>query len=108
MPDVLLFWKQRSELALSAEEIARELNWGEEVAGLEDLPVREVLDRLKAEFGQHDERPGLLVTRSPEGGSWEATWGWQFVKIELHEAASEVRQRLIDVLAEFGCRVHEA
>ena len=107
MPDILLFWKQRTQLALSAEEIARELNWGEEVEGLVDLPVREILDRLKAEFAQHDERPGLLVAKLLDGGSWEATWGWQFVKIELHEAASDVRHRLIDLLAEFGCTVHE-
>ncbi|MCI0361742.1 MAG: hypothetical protein L0211_24925 [Planctomycetaceae bacterium] len=105
MADVLLFWKARPDLNLPAEAIAREINWGEEVDGLIDLPVKEIIDRLKAEFPEHDERPGSLAAKTPGGGSWEATWGWQFFRVELHDAEGDARQRLMDVLAEFGCGV---
>jgi hypothetical protein len=107
MSDILLFWKPRPELAMPPEAVARELNWGEEVAGLIDLPVKEIIDRLKSEFPEHDEQPGLLTAKTPGGGSWEATWGWQFVKVELRDASDDARQRLTDVLAEFGADVHE-
>jgi hypothetical protein len=107
MADVLLFWKPGPDLDMPAEAIARELNWGEEVQGLIDLPVKEIIDRLKAEFADHDETPGLLTAKAPGGGSWEATWGWQFFKVELSEVPDDARQRVIDVLAEFGCGVHE-
>src|SRR6185312_11983503 len=43
----LLFWKAGPALKLSAPEVTRELVWGEEVDGLVDLPIREILDRLK-------------------------------------------------------------
>ena len=56
----LLFWKPGPKVKLSAPEIARELVWGEEVEGLIDLPVREIIDRLKAEFPQHEEKSGVL------------------------------------------------
>ena len=50
MSDILLFWKARPDLAMPEDAVARELNWGEEVEGLIDLPVKEIIDRLKAEF----------------------------------------------------------
>jgi hypothetical protein len=108
MPDTLLFWKARPDLAMPPEAIARELNWGEEVEGLVDLQVKEIIDRLKVEFPDYDEQPGTLSANAPGGGSWEATWGWQFFKVELRDAPDDARQKLIDVLAEFGCGVHQA
>ncbi len=107
MPDTLLFWKPRPDLAMPPEDIARELNWGEEVEGLIDLPVKEIIDRLKTEFPDYDELPGTLSASTPGGGSWESTWGWQFFKVALQDAPDDARQRIIDVLAEFGCGVHE-
>jgi len=108
MSDILLFWKARPDLALPPDAVARELNWGEEVEGLIDLPVKEIIDRLKAEFPDHVERPGLLTAKTPSGGSWEATWAWQFFKVELRDMPDDARQRVIDVLADFGCGVHES
>jgi hypothetical protein len=108
MNESLLFWKARPDLALSPDAIARELNWGEEVVGLVDLPVKEIIDRLKTEFPDHDERPGSLAAQTRGGGSWEATWAWQFFKVELRGVPDDARQRVIDVLADFGCGVHES
>ena len=107
MSETLLFWKPRPDLAMAPDAVARELNWGEEVEGLIDLPVKEIIDRLKAEFPDHDERPGLLTAKTTGGGSWEATWGWQFVKVELRDVPDDARQRFIDVLADFGAAMHE-
>jgi hypothetical protein len=106
MPDVILFWKPRADLSLTPAAVARELLWGEEVEGLVDLAIKEVIDRLKAEFPEHRETPGLLVCRTG-GGRLEATWSWQHVKAELHDVASADRQRLIAVLADFGCQHFE-
>jgi hypothetical protein len=112
MPENLLFWKARPDLALPAADIARELNWGEEVEGLMDLPVKEIIDRLKQEFPNHEERPGSLTASTPAGESWEATWGWQFFKVELREPPEgqpmeSARERIEEILAGFGCGEHE-
>ena len=107
MSEILLFWKARPDLAMPPEDVARELNWGEEVEGLIDLPVKEIIDRLKTAFPEHDERPGSLTAKTAGGGSWEATWAWQFFKVELRDVPEAARQQVIDVLAEFGCGPHE-
>jgi hypothetical protein len=106
MPAKLMFWKAPPAHPLSAEEIGRELLWGEEVDGLVDLPVKEILDRLKAEFAEHRETSGLLVIEEG-GGRAEATWTWQHLRFELHDASETLREHLVQVLGEFGCSAHE-
>jgi hypothetical protein len=106
MPEILLFWRPRADLALSPAEIAREVLWGEEVEGLVDLPIKEVIERLKAEFPQHRETSGLLVLHVDDGRI-ETTWTWQHVKAELHDVPDADRERLTAVLGQFGCEAFE-
>jgi hypothetical protein len=103
----LLFWKPGPNVKLSTPEIARELVWGEEVDGLIDLPVREIIDRLKVEFPQHEEKPGLLMGHCGEG-SFEATWTWQYVRLDCHNMPAGERERLIDAIESFGCMAYDS
>ena len=103
----LLFWKAGPALKLSAPEVTRELVWGEEVDGLVDLPIRKILDRLKAEFPHHEEKTGLLVGHAGSG-SFEATWSWQHLKVHCHDLPATDHQRLIDIIESFDCQCHEA
>jgi hypothetical protein len=103
--ETLLFWNPGPNVRLSPAEVARELVWGEEVEGLIDLPVKEMIDRLKGEFPQHDEQPGLLVATSGSG-KFEATWTWQFLKVDCHDLPAADRQRLIDAMESFGCMAY--
>src|SRR5262245_3815737 len=96
----LLFWKSGPNVKLSAPEIARELVWGEEVEGLIDLPVREILDKLKTEFPQHEEKSGLLTCRS-DGGSVELTWTWQHLRADCHDLSEADRDHLIETIESF-------
>src|SRR3954466_5365884 len=102
----LLFWKAGPNVTLSQPEVARELLWGEEVDGLIDLPVREIIDRLKTEFPQHEEKPGHLVGRG-SSGLFEATWTWQHLSVQCRELAVDDRQRLIDAVESFDCMAYE-
>ena len=102
----LLFWKPGPNVKLSAPEIAQELMWGEEVAGLIDLPVREILDRLKTEFPQHKEESGSLTCQSASG-SFALTWSWQFIRAECHDLPEVDRERLIECVESFDCMAYE-
>jgi hypothetical protein len=102
----LLFWKPGPNLKLSAPEIARELVWGEEVAGLIDLPIREILDRIKAEFSQSEEKSGLLTIHGA-GGHAEITWAWQFIRAECQDLPAADRERLIEAIESFDCMAYE-
>jgi hypothetical protein len=106
MPVKLMFWKAPAGHRLSAEEIGRELTWGEEVEGLIDLPIKEILDRLKSEFSEHREAAGLFVIHAA-GGQAEATWTWQHIRFELQDESDHLREQLVRILAEFGCTAHE-
>jgi hypothetical protein len=103
--DQLLFWKSGPAVKLSSAEVALELMLGEDVEGLIDLPIREIIDRLKNEFSQNDERPGLLVVHAG-GGSFDATWTWQHVKVDCRALAPADRERLIDTIESFGCMAY--
>src|SRR5947209_16147387 len=102
----LVFWKAGPNVKLTAPEVARELTWGEEVEGLIDLPIREIIDRLKAEFPDHEEKPGLLVGRGASG-SFEATWTWQHVRVDCQDLGASDRERLIDAVEAFDCLAYE-
>jgi hypothetical protein len=101
-----MFWKAGELLTLSPAEVCRELTWGEDVEGLVDLPIKEILDRLKGAFPRHRETSGLLVIE-PAAGRCEATWSWQHVRLECHDISPADRQRLVEVLGEFGCQPYE-
>ena len=104
---LLVFWRPGPNVKLSDAEIARELLWGEEVEGLIDLPIREVLDRLKIAFPDHEEKSGLFVGRTGSG-AFEATWTWQYFRVDTDGLTPDDRQRLIDVLEAFGCTYQES
>lgn len=103
--ETLLFWHAGPAVKLSPSEIARELVWGEEVDGLVDLPVRAILDRLRAIFPDHEERSGVIIVRAPFG-SFDATWTWQVVRVECRDLPLSVKERLIETIESFGCSVH--
>jgi hypothetical protein len=107
MNDVLIFWRPRADLAMEPAATAQELTWGEEVEGLVDLPIKAIIDRLKAEFPRHRETAGHLALEMGTGRA-EATWTWQHLRVELAEASEEDRGRLIAAIEEFDCTVHEA
>ena len=102
----LLFWRAGPSVKLSAPEIARELAWGEDVEGLIDLPIREMLDKLKAEFPEHEEKPGQLVCQAG-AGSFEASWSWQHLRVHCHDLPDSDRLRLIEAIESFDCMAYE-
>jgi len=102
----LLFWKSTPAVRLSSAEIARELLWGEDVEGLIDLPVREIIDRLRAEFPQHEEKSGVLVGHDGDG-SFEATWTWQHIRVDCRNLSSGQRDRLIEAVESLGCMAYD-
>lgn len=107
MKTLLFFWREEAEQELPAASIAHELHAGNDVEGLIDLPVQEIIARLKEEFPAAVERAGELAWRQGEA-SFEATWSWQHVSMQVSNLHEETRDRLIEVLLSFGCRVYDA
>jgi hypothetical protein len=66
MKSTLVFWRQQPGVSLSPAAIAQELHIGNEVDQLIDLPVREILERLKDTFPDAVEKAGELFWRREE------------------------------------------
>lgn len=106
MPYTLYFWNQPAGFSLVPASIAQELQQGNDVEGLIDLPVKEILDRLKAAFPGAAEGAGALTAKA-ENGSFEATWSWQFLRIDSHDLPEETCERLCEIMQDFGAPAYD-
>ena len=101
-----LFWKAGPEVKLSSPRLPAELVWGEEVDGLIDLPVREIIDRLKVEFpaarGKTGTAHGPRRRRLVRGHLDLARF-----RVDCRGLAAEHRERLIDAIESFGCMAYD-
>jgi hypothetical protein len=107
MKTMLFFWRQDPATALPPASIAAELHAGNEVEGLIDLPVQEILVQLKGAFPDAVEKAGELMWRKGEE-SFEATWSWQHVSFHGTDLADDTRSRLIAVLEAYDCGAYDA
>jgi hypothetical protein len=106
MRQTLIFWQTGPGVELSADAIAQELSFGEDVAGLVDLPIKEIIGRIKAEFPESEERTGLLVGRGI-AGPFEVNWSWQFFRVEAAHLDDADRKTFGSIGREFGCEPYE-
>ena len=106
MPYSLFFWNEPAGFPLTPAHIAQELQYGNDVEGLIDLPVKEIIDRLKTEFPGAVEKAGVLSANT-DSGSFEASWSWQFVKLDCHDLSEEIRQQLCDLMQGFDAPAYD-
>jgi hypothetical protein len=76
------------------------------VEGLADLPIRDMLDRLKGELTGSKETAGQLVWESGEE-KVRATWAWQFMRLDTDHLADDRRDQLFDLARSVGCAVFD-
>ena len=101
-----MFWGEDPAVKQPAETISQELNFGEDVDGLVDLPIKEVIDRIKSEFTGVGEKPGVLGGRG-YAGDFQVSWSWQFFRIEGSHLEEDDRQKFISIGRDFGCQAYE-
>lgn len=106
MPATLYFWKAEGPLQLTPERIAEELHYGEDVAGLIDLPIDQVIAQFKQAFSQTREHPGLLQVLGTEG-PFALSWSWQYFRIDGEQLNPADRERCAQIGRQFGCEPFE-
>jgi hypothetical protein len=104
----LNFWKEQPGRKLDPQSTYERLSEGERVEGLEDLPIKKILDRVKTEFRQGwtqsddeswetaDEERAFQVFTTP-----------QFFRVDCYGLSDEEMTALIDIAAEFGCPLYD-
>lgn len=106
MAVAVYFWKAEGPLKLSPERIAEELHYGEDVAGLVDLPIDQVIAQFKQAFSQTREHPGLLQVMG-EDGPFSLSWSWQFFRVDGEQLSLADRERFAQIGRQFGCVAFE-
>lgn len=106
MLHLLYLWREERDTALSPAEIRRRLDADEEVEGLADLPIKEMIDRLKSDFSGCKETAGQVVWTSGEE-RFRATWTWQYMRLESEHLRDEYRDRFFELARSVGCPVFD-
>src|SRR5215213_6280052 len=100
----ITFWKEGRPVGLSPNEVYRRLSRGKRVEGLAELPVEELLARLREAFGPFDEELSEFET---DECSIEVSRSACHFRFDLRGDVGEARGRLIALMAGFGCSPYD-
>ena len=105
MQQLLAFWKATLPF-VDPRRVYQELYYGEDVEGLIDLPIQEILADLKQEFPEFEELAGVLVLQGAVG-PLEWNWSWQYLRVAGKDLVPADREKIIAVMKKYGCGVYD-
>lgn len=106
MSHLLYLWREQRDVALSPGEIQRRLDGGEDVEGLADLPIKDLIEAIKREFSGCKEMAGQLMWAAG-GERFVSTWSWQYLRVESENLIDEHRDKFLEIAQAFGCPVYD-
>ena len=99
------FWKYRPGVSLDHQDTYERLSDGQTVEGLEELPIDQMLARLKevfADWEQLDE-----ATWQGDTGAFQVFTTPQFFRVDCYGMESEDMNKIIELAAEFDCPLYD-
>lgn len=100
------FWKQSQPLEMPPSEIYGTLCNGDTVEGLEALPIDTIYERIRAAFPSFDPKEDFPVIEFEHCGI-EVSSSPQHVRFDIRGDIGSETNRLIEILAEFGCPLYD-
>ena len=100
------FWKYKPGVALDHQSVYEQLRDGQEVDGLELLPIQDMIARVKTAFAawqQLDDR----TFDGGEKGTFQIFTTPQFFRIDCYDMGGEHMNVFIDIGHEFGCPLYD-
>ena len=101
----LNFWKYRPGVVLDHLETYKRLSDGEEVDGLEELPIERMTERVKQAFATWEQQD--WQTWESANGSFQIYATPQFFRIDCYGMDGHDMNKFIDIGAEFGCPLYD-
>ncbi|MEM9914038.1 MAG: hypothetical protein AAF911_03660 [Planctomycetota bacterium] len=102
----IFFWKQSKRLKATPESIYVRLNDGQKVRGVDDLPVDEIVDRLRELLAGFDPAP---TTKGGFGSASaddvEVAWGSRYFRFDAR-FTQELHDQIVDFMMGFGCALY--
>lgn len=107
MSHIIAWWKPSPGLLTPAEMIHRTLMGEQDVDGLIDLPIRQMIDATKEHFANCREIAGLLSWKG-DAQAIDWTWSYQTMRAAAEHFRDEDRETIIDIAHRHGCTVYDA
>lgn len=102
----LNFWKYKPGISLDHQAVYGQLSEGEEVEGLEDLPIEALLARIGEVFSDWEQLDRLNY-ESPGRGAFQLSTTRQSLRVDCYGMVGEDMNHFIDIGAEFACPLYD-
>jgi hypothetical protein len=102
----LNFWKYKPGVSLDHQAVYEQLSEGEEVDGLEDLPIEELVARIGEVFSGWEQLDPLNY-ESPDGGAFPLFTTRQFLRVDCYGMVGEDMNQFVDIGSAFGCPLYD-
>ena len=102
----LCFWKYRESVSLDHQRVYERLCDGEEVEGLETLPITQVVARIRSTFAgwqQLDE----CTFDGGDRGTFQLYTTPQLLRVDCYGMNGDDMNVLIDIARSFGCQLYD-
>jgi hypothetical protein len=100
------FWRYKPGIKLDNRFVYDSLCEGIVVEGLEDLPIAELIDRVRNEFSDWQRLDEVTFDGGDRGGFQLYTTP-QFFRVDCYGMAGEDMNRLIEIAHEFQCPLYD-
>jgi hypothetical protein len=107
MPRILALWNASPRVLLTPPRVFQELEFGEDVTGLIDLPIHEMIASAKQIFPQTSEKSGA-VEGPAAVGRVNITWSWQWLRLEYTDLTPDEFSQVRQLGQQHGCGVFDA
>jgi hypothetical protein len=103
----LFLWRELFPLPATPSSLARRLETGcDDVEGLADLSIREMIDQLQMLFPGGKEAAGVWTWKSNEQ-SLQASWTWQYMRFEVEQLTDDNREKIFEFAAKYSCSLYD-
>jgi hypothetical protein len=102
----LNFWRTKPGVKLDPQKVYERLSTGEQLEGLEDLPMPSLLARAADTFAECWERLDPQTWES-SNGAFETFTMSQFSRVDCYGVKAEVMDLFFDIGLEFGCPLYD-
>jgi hypothetical protein len=107
MSRIYALWNPHTSVRLDPSQIFQELEFGEDVEGLIDLPVQEMIRGVQEIFPRASEQAGF-VEGPGAVGRVHITWTWQWLRIAAADLTPEELAQIQRLAKQYQCQVFDS
>ena len=101
------FWKYKPGVMLDHQQVYERLSDGQQVEGLCDLPIVDILQRVKIVFTDAGWEQLDELNWEGDDGAFQIFTTPQFIRFDCYSMDGDDMNRIIDIADEFDCPLYD-